>query len=262
MSYFKSLILSALVVTAFSCEKYDSKAPVIESVTLNNIVNSSITVASAGGTIDVAYNISDNDDLQSLSVNLYKGWDREPDKIEVEKNLLTYKLSRGLKGSKENGTFDIALPSFTQAGLYTLQIEATDDENNKAVAKFLIAVKNPSSGVSINITDYQPGLDGGKIRVRRSDVIRLNGMVSSGPGSLLKVTGAILNNDALLNSFSVTNFGGDKTFDLGNVNPASTTLDFQIPITAFSGSFFLVLQAQDSENNTGISITQVEVSPI
>jgi len=254
-----SLVLCVALATV-SCKKYDSKVPAIESLTVNNVANGDISVITAGQNIDVAYTVSDNEDLQSISVTLVKGWEREPNKIIVDKDLLTYKLNRGLSGTKDNGSFDIAVPNFTQAGLYTLQVVVKDDENNSATNNYLLVVKNPNSPIKYNVTDIVPNGVGNTTNVRRSDVIKVSGTVTSTAGSLLKVTGAIVNRDALLTSFVVENFGGVSTFDLANVNPASATLDFQIPITAFSGKFYLVLQAQDSENNTTVFINPVSIA--
>ena len=260
MKLIKSSLVLFVALATISCKKYDSKVPTIESLTVNNVANGDISVLTAGETVDVAYTVSDNEDLQSLSVTLLKGWEREPNKINVDKDLLTYKLSRGLNGSKDNGTFDITVPNFTQAGLYTLQVVVKDDENNSATNNYLIVVKNPNSPVQFSVTDIQPSGLGNTTEVRRSDVVSVSGTVTSNVGTLLKVTGAIVNRDALLTSIAVENFGGVSTFNLGNANPATTTLDFQIPITAFSGKFYLVLQAQDSENNTTVFINPISVA--
>ncbi|QNR25888.1 DUF4625 domain-containing protein [Croceimicrobium hydrocarbonivorans] len=251
-----ALFLSVLALGSACSNDSDNQdldAPVILSATLNGEDHD--LEFNAGEAINLAVEVSDNEALGQLKLDLHDQFDGH----SHGKLSSTWTLSEvyNLSGSQTTFKESLQVPDPVTAGPHHLILRLLDAAGNESEFTELDFVLRNGSEPQISITD--PDFSQG-FQITKGQSFNLTGSVTDNIDLAEIVIQVREESEHSHKSYSSTIFsfdkdldgGSDLSFDLGS-------LSISIPSTAEIGHYELYISAKDSEGNYGIYTAEIEV---
>lgn len=244
----KNLILFFAIVAALSSckkEETDTTAPKINSVRVNG-VSAEEHDLNAGSTIEVTIDVSDNENLNQLKVDIHSADDGhthddsttgelEAPNVGVWSELRVENLS----GKSTSKTFNFIIPA-TIAGHWHIEVKLIDKEGNEAI-EYVTTLHVENSNLPVFNISSSPAALNYEIEIPVNGTISLSGTVSD-PDGLVEIHWELENeaSDDIFLEGEIPTVNG-TSFDLGTINLG--------PIPA--GEYHLHVHAKDTQGYEG-----------
>ncbi|MGB0167215.1 MAG: hypothetical protein ACPF8V_10220 [Luteibaculum sp.] len=249
----RASLLVLTVLLFIGCKKTDNIRPNINNVNMNGFNNAVVT----RGAAELRYNfdLSDNEELNKLSVTCFKGYFGEKEPIRTSSDI-QYTNIFSLDGTKENGTDVIPIVNGLASGSYRLEFEAADKAGNlsfKRYVNFVYQDNEVGSRPDLVIFNTTPALINNQITITRGNEIEIDGEAYANVDlsrirvELITSTESVLRIDKLLPEGNNTIFNFDNfTNDIGQPLP------ILIPVTLAPGSYPMLISAFDANDRAAI----------
>ncbi len=234
-------VLTAVSLT-YGCKKKDpdSIKPVIESVLING--TASTVTASAGSTLSVTLQVSDNENLKQFKIDIHDAFDGHTHRNQPFSTQQIYSIS----GKSVTVTKTISLPHDAASGPYDVLITALDESGNESdiVLRHLVITQTGQPVIHItapNVTeelDYRPG-----------DILTLQGTITDDVDleeihiKLVSESGSAVVYDE---DFDLSGTA-DLSWDFAEL--VTQSKEILIPHSTVPGHYALIIRAKDNEGN-------------
>ncbi len=245
-----------------SCDKdddNDTTAPIIKSATIDGEDHD--ISATAGGSITFEVEVSDNEELGQLKLDIHDIFDGHEHKSTSANKWADVKIVE-LSGTNETVTQAMDVPASAIAGPYHAIISVIDAEGNEGEFVELEMMVSNGSEPEINLTNPDFSVE-----------------VHAMKGSTLSLKGSVSDDVDLAEIFIVLeeeheghdhkSAGGEvlyeKDFDLDGSSDTSWdfqadgSVDIAIPTNAETGHYLLTIRAEDAEGNINIFSGEIHI---